>query len=84
MRFLTSIAMAGLPSSRVIVSASLKVERIVASSLARTTAFVPATIGRLATSCDVLDQRRNFYGVAALRALDVAGGNQAVRGSHGA
>ena len=53
MRFLTSMAMAGLPLSRVTVSASLKVERIVATSLACTTALGRATTGRLATSSGV-------------------------------
>ncbi|MHC2794410.1 hypothetical protein ACVINZ_003422 [Mesorhizobium jarvisii] len=53
MRFLTSMAMAGLPLRRVIVVASAKVERIVAMSLACTTALGPATTGSAATSSGV-------------------------------
>ena len=53
MRFFTSMAMAGLPLSRVTVSASLKVARTVATSLAWTTAVGVATTGRLAMSCGV-------------------------------
>ena len=52
-RLETSMAMACLPFNRVIVSASLKVERMVAKSRARTTALEPAMIGRLATSSAV-------------------------------
>jgi hypothetical protein len=53
MRFLTASVIAGLPSMRAIVSASLKVDRTVARSRTLTTAFGPATTGRLATSSGV-------------------------------
>ena len=49
----TSIAIAGLPLSRAMESASSKVERIVARSRARTTAFPLAAIGRFAMSSTV-------------------------------
>ena len=52
-RLETSIAIAGWPFSRVIVSGSLKVARTVAMSRARTTASGPATTGRFATSSAV-------------------------------
>ncbi len=52
-RFDTSMATAGLPSSRVIVSASFEVLRIEARSRARTTAVPLETTGRFATSSTV-------------------------------
>ncbi len=52
-RLETSMAMAGWPFSRVMVSGSLKVARTVARSRARTTALDPAMMGRLATSSGV-------------------------------
>ena len=52
-RFDTSIAIAGWPFSRVMVSGSVKVGRTAARSRTRTTAFGPAMIGRSATSSTV-------------------------------
>ena len=53
MRFDTSIATAGLPSRRVMLTGSFRVGRISAMSMARTTAVSEATTGNRATSSSV-------------------------------
>ena len=71
MRFFTSMAIAGLPSRRVIVSASLKVERTVATSWACTTAFGAGDDRQVGDVLRRFDQRRHLDRVFAFRAFDV-------------
>ena len=79
MRFLTSMAMAGLPSRRVIVSASLKVERTVARSLDPHDGIRAGDDRQVGDILRRLDQRRHLDRVFAFRAFDRAGGDKAVR-----
>ena len=79
MRFDTSIVIAGLPLTRVIDVASLKVGRTVATSPSVTVAPARGRDRNLQHVLRLLDQRRHLDGEASARAFERAGGDQAVR-----
>ena len=79
-RFDTSMAIAGLPLTRVIEVGSLKVGRTSATSPSVTAASPETAIGKFRMSSGVLDQRRHLDREAAGTALERAGRDQAVAG----